>query len=53
MKAFAILTRDSYLGQTLVGQNQVIFDSNGDVDLSKLTDPYTGNQVPIFRSLLL
>jgi len=39
---------DSYLGQTLVGQNQVIFDSNGDVDLSKLTDPYTGNQVPIF-----
>jgi len=39
---------DSYLGQTLVGQNQVTFDTNGDADLSKLTDPYTGNQVPIF-----
>jgi len=39
---------DSYLGQTLVGQNQVTFDANGDADLSKLTDPYTGNQVPIF-----
>jgi hypothetical protein len=38
----------SYLGQTLVGQNQVTFDSAGDADLSKLTDPYTGNQVPIF-----
>jgi hypothetical protein len=38
----------SYLGQTLVGQNQVTFDTNGDADLSKLTDPYTGNQVPIF-----
>jgi len=39
---------DSYLGQTLVGQNQVTFDAAGDADLSKLTDPYTGNQVPIF-----
>jgi hypothetical protein len=38
----------SYLGQTLVGQNQVTFDSAGDADLSKLTDPYSGNQVPIF-----
>ena len=38
----------SYLGQTLIGQNQVTFDSAGDADLSKLTDPYTGNQVPIF-----
>lgn len=38
----------SYLGQTLVGQNQVTFDAAGNADLSKLTDPYTGNQVPIF-----
>ena len=38
----------SYFGQTLVGQNQVSFDSAGDADLSKLKDPYTGNQVPIF-----
>jgi len=38
----------SYLGQTLVGQNQVIFDANGDVDLSKLLDPYTLQQVPIY-----
>jgi hypothetical protein len=39
---------DSYFGETVVGQNQVTFDSAGDADLSKLTDPYTGNQVPIF-----
>jgi hypothetical protein len=38
----------SFEGQTIVGQNQVIFDPNGDVDLSKLLDPYTGNRVPIF-----
>jgi hypothetical protein len=28
--------------------NQVIYKSNGDVDLSGLTDPYTGLQDPIF-----
>lgn len=28
--------------------NQVSFDSLGDADLSALTDPYSGNQVPIF-----
>jgi outer membrane receptor protein involved in Fe transport len=28
--------------------NQVTFDTAGDADLSGLTDPYTGNQVPIF-----
>lgn len=39
---------DSYYGETLVGQNQVTFDSQGNADLSKLKDPYTGNQVPIF-----
>jgi hypothetical protein len=39
---------DSYLGQTLVGQNEVSFDAAGNADLSKLLDPYTGNQVPIF-----
>jgi hypothetical protein len=38
----------SFLGQTLVGQNQVTFKANGDADLSKLVDPYTGKQVPIF-----
>jgi hypothetical protein len=38
----------SYYDETLVGQNQAIYDANGDVDLSKLTDPYTGKQVPIF-----
>jgi len=39
----------SYLGQTLVGQNQVTFDTAGDANLSKLLDPYTGNQIPIFN----
>jgi len=29
--------------------NQVTFDSAGDADLSGLTDPFTGNQVPIFN----
>ncbi len=28
--------------------NQVKFDASGNADLSGLTDPYTGNQVPIF-----
>jgi len=28
--------------------NQVTFDAAGDADFSALTDPYTGNQVPIF-----
>jgi hypothetical protein len=39
----------SYLGETLVGQNQVTFDAAGDADLSKLIDPYSGTQVPIFN----
>jgi hypothetical protein len=39
---------DSYLGETLVGQNEVSFDSAGDADLSQLIDPYTGIQDPIF-----
>jgi hypothetical protein len=39
---------NSYFGETLVGQNQVTFDSMGDANLAGLTDPYTGNQVPIF-----
>ena len=45
-----ISTNDSYseYDTTLVGQNQVTYLPNGDVDLSKLTDPYTGKQVPIF-----
>jgi hypothetical protein len=38
----------SYLGETLVGQNEVTFDSAGDADLSQLIDPYTGIQDPIF-----
>lgn len=38
----------SFFTQTLVDQNQVIFDANGDVDLSKLTDPYDGSSIPIF-----
>jgi outer membrane receptor protein involved in Fe transport len=37
----------SYLGST-PPINQISFDGAGDADLSKLTDPYTGNQVPIF-----
>jgi hypothetical protein len=28
--------------------NQIVFDANGDVDLSGLKDPLTGNQIPIF-----
>lgn len=39
----------SYLGETLVGQNQVTFDAMGDANLSGLLDPYTGQQVPIFN----
>jgi len=39
----------SYLGETLVGQNQVTFDAAGDANLSGLLDPYTGTQVPIFN----
>ncbi|MGD0480392.1 MAG: TonB-dependent receptor [Terracidiphilus sp.] len=38
----------SYLGNT-PPVNQVKFDAAGDADLSGLTDPYTGNQVPIFN----
>jgi len=37
----------SYLGNT-PPVNQVTFDSAGNANLSKLTDPYTGNQDPIF-----
>ena len=37
----------SYLGST-APTNQVTFLPNGDADLSKLLDPYTGNQIPIF-----
>jgi len=29
--------------------NQVSFDAAGDADLSKLTDPYDGSQIPIFN----
>jgi len=39
-----------YLGNT-PPVNQVVYKPNGDVDLSGLTDPYTGNQVPIFDPL--
>lgn len=42
------LAQYGYLDETLVGQNQVTFDGAGDANLSGLTDPYTGNQVPIF-----
>lgn len=38
----------SYLGST-PPTNQVTFAANGDANLSKLTDPYTGNQIPIFN----
>ena len=38
----------SYLGST-PPINQVSFDAAGDADLSLLTDPYTGNQDPIFN----
>jgi len=37
----------SYLDNT-PPVNQVSFDGAGDADLSALTDPYSGNQVPIF-----
>jgi Carboxypeptidase regulatory-like domain/TonB-dependent Receptor Plug Domain len=47
-EGFRLQNSVSYLGQTLVGQNQVTFDSAGDANLSALLDPYTGNQVPIF-----
>jgi len=40
----------SYLGNT-PPVDQVTFDSAGNADLSKLTDPYSGNQVPIFDPL--
>ncbi|HTB96336.1 MAG TPA: TonB-dependent receptor [Terracidiphilus sp.] len=43
-------TAYSYLGST-PPVNQVAFDSAGNADLSGLTDPYTGNQVPIFDPL--
>ena len=39
----------SYEDATLVGQNQVTFDSAGNADLSGLLDPYSGTQVPIFN----
>ena len=56
-KAFVFLAYEGYRNlaqygygdETLVGQNQVAFDPAGDADLSGLTDPYTGNQVPIFN----
>ena len=38
----------SYFGQTPT-TNQVTFDAAGDANLSKLLDPYTGNQIPIFN----
>jgi outer membrane receptor protein involved in Fe transport len=38
----------SYAGIT-PPTNQVVFDANGDADLSGLLDPYTGNQIPIFN----
>lgn len=37
----------AYLGTTTPG-NQVSFLANGDADLSRLTDPISGNQIPIF-----
>jgi outer membrane receptor protein involved in Fe transport len=37
----------NYAGQTPT-TNEVTFDAGGDADLSKLLDPYTGNQIPIF-----
>ena len=55
-KAFFFL---SYEGQRLTNHfsyedivppsNQIVYDSNGDVDLSGLTDPFTGQQDPIFN----
>jgi Carboxypeptidase regulatory-like domain/TonB dependent receptor/TonB-dependent Receptor Plug Domain len=38
----------SYAGNT-PPVNQVKFDGAGDADLSGLTDPFTGNEVPIFN----
>jgi hypothetical protein len=43
-------TTNSYLGNT-PPVNQVSFDAAGDADLSQLTDPYDGTQVPIFDPL--
>jgi hypothetical protein len=40
----------SYLGNT-PPVNQVSFDSAGDANLSQLTDPYDGTQIPIFDPL--
>lgn len=38
----------SYAGQTPT-TNEVTFDNAGNANLSKLLDPYTGNQIPIFN----
>jgi Carboxypeptidase regulatory-like domain/TonB-dependent Receptor Plug Domain/TonB dependent receptor len=38
----------SYFGETLVGQNQVVFKANGDADLSKVIDPGSNTPVQIF-----
>src|SRR5665213_718883 len=41
--------RNAEMHETTVrALDQVIFLGNGSVDLSRLTDPYTGNQIPIF-----
>jgi outer membrane receptor protein involved in Fe transport len=41
--------RNAYIYETTVPTlNQVSFLADGSADLSKLTDPYTGNQIPIF-----
>jgi outer membrane receptor protein involved in Fe transport len=41
--------RNAFIYDTTVPTlNQVSFLGNGNVDLSGLTDPYTGNQIPIF-----
>ena len=37
-----------YAGTTLIGQNQVTFDSAGNANLSNLLDPTSGIQVPLF-----
>jgi len=54
-KAFFFLSYEGqrlsnhYTYPTIVPQSsQIIYDANGDVDLSNLTDPYTGTQDPIF-----
>jgi hypothetical protein len=41
---------DSYI-DSVPPTNQITFLPNGDADLSKLVDPYTGQQVPIFDPL--